>query len=547
MARIIIALIILGSVVAEPAGVYGQLWERLRDAGDPVFTPLKDIRARAENGVISDAKKKICAECNLKGKLCPKAACKRCQRLKAEEKKKEEEKRKEEAELKKLEAEAKKTELEAKKLEEEDAERNKPWDVADDENLESPSELLQLAAQSKQDQDLAPKKQEALDYLADLGCNKDPKVAAAILLGLKDYNVEVRMVAAQTVLVAVRGRIEEHMVDTCGKPIKFGPPEEPEPGCAGYIQGRGKYRNCCLCVSEENKDCPICEVVKQREEAKQARKQKRKDRRQKLCGRCKGSGCEACGYGGLVDGEPCEAVEGCSDCMQCDACNGLYGCRSCCTEEILEELKKMAFDMDKDRPGCYYEPSVAVRNVALEALTLCPPIDEPEDDPEPKKPAGEKKSSDQPDKRPASESRNTGESNDTDVEIDVNSSGDEADIDVDVETNDTDDSITPIEDEDAQSGSSRRIYHSAEYHFEDQPSDPRLIDGQISKFYNGGLLIKHSPEYMIPLGHKLFITGTGEEGQVVEVVASQAGAVQVAPVTGRLAHRSPSVQIGIMR
>ena len=168
MVRIII--VTLAVLCVGPTPTYSQIFggSEVRDRGEPIFSPLKNIRDRAENGVISDKAKKVCDACKLKGKLLPEAACKRCQREKANQEEKEKKEKAKEAELKKLEAEAKKAELEAQLLEEEERKRNKPWDVADEENAEL-GELLKLAAAVKKDQDLAPKKQQALDYLASLG------------------------------------------------------------------------------------------------------------------------------------------------------------------------------------------------------------------------------------------------------------------------------------------------------------------------------------------------------------------------------------------
>ena len=42
----------------------------------------------------------------------------------------------------------------------------------------------------------------------------------------------------------------------------------------------------------------------------------------------------------------------------------------------------MAFEPDPKRPGCYYEPSIEVRNLALQAYNLCPELAK-KDDPTP--------------------------------------------------------------------------------------------------------------------------------------------------------------------
>ena len=43
----------------------------------------------------------------------------------------------------------------------------------------------------------------------------------------------------------------------------------------------------------------------------------------------------------------------------------------------MAELKKIAFEPDPQRDNCNYEPSLDVRNLALEALNVCPKIKEP--------------------------------------------------------------------------------------------------------------------------------------------------------------------------
>ena len=166
---------------------------------------INSFRQRATDNLVTDAFKNFSQNSKLSGKLCKKCAEKRNQRLQDAANDQELMKKAKEAAVEKLEQEAKKAKFEAKALEEADYEKHKPWDVAAPENLESPSPLLQAAAASKQDQDLAPKKIRALEYLAQLGCNKDPKVEAAILEGLKDHNPAVRWAAIQTVLATARG------------------------------------------------------------------------------------------------------------------------------------------------------------------------------------------------------------------------------------------------------------------------------------------------------------------------------------------------------
>ena len=569
MARLLIALLVVGSVLHVETEAFAQFGTR--DRGEPIFTPLKNLRKRAENGVISDAKAKACENCKLNGKLFPKAACKRCERAKQEEKEEKEEKEKDEkteqAELKKLEAEAEIAELEAKKLKEEDEERNKPWDIADEENKELGSDLLKLAAESKQHQDLAPKKQQALNYLASLGCNKDPNVSMAILAGLKDHNVEVRQAAVETVLTAVRGPVY-NMTDAQygSQPVSFHP-YSPPPVYAAPARSAGcGSGNCGMSPAGANPDCPACEIVKRREAAKMARKAQRGSRFSSSCGNCRGQGCYACdnGYAVSTYGQPYEPyVE--QECQSCSSSDGFAnGCKSCCTEEVLEELKKMAFDPDPDRSGCFYEPSIEVRNLALEAVTLCPAIPEPESDPDETddSPDPERPGTDESDDGPDSERESSDDDDQLDSELlddeDSEESLDSPEPDdefldgddmLDDELQDESDALDDeLKDEREDEVRFRRPgFRSASHSRRAPERDPRFIQGKISKFYRQGYLIQHSSQYMIPEGHHLYITGSdADEGQVVEVVASQAGAVQVSPIQGRLG-RSASIQIGIMR
>ena len=273
MVRVIIIAFALLCIGATPA--YSQIFggSQPRDRGEPIFTPLKSVRDRAANGVISDKVKGLGDGCSCKGKLFPEAACKRCQRAKANEEEKAKAERAEAAQLKQLEAEAAKAELEAQLLAEEEQKRNKPWDVADEENAEL-GDLLAMAAEAKKDQDLAPKKQQALDYLASLGCSKDPRVIKAIMAGLQDYNVEVRRTAVQTVIYAVQG------------PAGLEYPQQD--GGYGYdpYVGYGQPGSCGTCNAgcetcppePKDEDCPACDIAKKKKEAKAARKQRRKER-----------------------------------------------------------------------------------------------------------------------------------------------------------------------------------------------------------------------------------------------------------------------------
>lgn len=499
--------------------------------GPKLFTPLKSFRERAANGILAEATKGFCAKCKLTGKLCPACACKRKEReeKKAEEAEKAE--RAEEAALKKLEADAVKAELEAKLMVEEDAKRNKPWEVHDDANLESPSELLKLAAQSKQDQDLAPKKQKALDYLASLGCNKDPKVNDAIMKGLKDYNVEVRMASVQTVLAVVQGPLVVEPEDYNPELTNLHQPVEVVMGDT-YPCGCGQPQ--CACPEPEPYD--PCKVAQERKERRQHRHEKHKIK--KLCSRCKGKGCGSCNHRGQVVevySEMCPAC--CPEVAECMACGPQgSGCRSCCSKEIIAELKKMAFDPDPEREGCYYEPSLAVRNLALEALNLCPKAKPPiqgghggviEQGQDKSGPGG------------VIESGEPGNG------ILLDRSGSEPKKDDAPQTpTPADPNGSPgVDDDSTVFRNTNSPFSSAGF----RVSNERLLDAKITQFYNRGYSLEFEGDYLIPEGNLLYITVPNGSSQVVEVLASEVGFARVSPVEGNLGnHRDSKIYVGII-
>jgi hypothetical protein len=529
MFRVIIIALSLLCVGATP--VHSQIFNRPEplDRGEPIFTPLKNLRERAENGVLADKKKSACEACKLKGKLFPEAACKRCQREKKKEEEKEKDERTKEAELKKLEAEAKKTELEAKLLEEEDKKRNKPWDIADEENKEM-GDLLKLAAEVKKDQDLAPKKQQALDYLASLGCNKDPRVTDAIMKGLKDPNVDVRKTAVQTVIYAVQG---PNGLQYPEEAVGFDPyvsygGSGGDCGCAsgtcgGQSNGR-QSRWCRICgpkAEPEDKDCPVCDLAKKKKEAKKARKQRCEQRRKdRICG-CGSGTC-----GGCELGMPCDPMgEGCQSCMATD------GCKSCCDPKIREELRKMAFEPDPKRPGCRYEPSIEVRNLALEAFNICPELAK-KDDPTPTKldSSAEGKGADEDE---GSSEGEGAEGEDSEGAVRFNGS------DEDNSTPPTPDDDSNVDGDDADDGTVSEDDETA--------ADSKMLGGRVTQFVQQGYIIRHSKNYHIPTGNLLYVSTNNDDGHVVQVVNSNAGMAQVKFVEGRFAGRTSAVRIGVMR
>lgn len=541
MVRVTFIALVLLYAGSTPA--YGQLFNfpQTRDRGEPIFTPLKDLRERAENGLIAEKQKEICASCKLNGKLFPQAACKRCQREKKKEQEKEDAAKAEAAELQKLEAEAKKAELEAKLLEEQDLERNKPWDVADEENLEM-GDLLELAAQAKKDQDLAPKKQQALDYLASLGCNKDPRVTKAIMAGLQDYNEEVRLTAVQAVIYAVRGPAGfEYPVDpfAANPYVMYGDPMAVSAGCGCATSARFSTRRCDrLCKScspqapPEDKDCPVCDVAKKKKEAKQARKDQREARRTACrCGRINGRcNCglptnDGCGCSDVAWGVPCDTDMPCETCSTCGD-----GCKSCCDEKIREELRKMAFDPDPKRPNCFYEPSLEVRNLALEALNLCPEVAKEKD----------------PDRKPRQgNSEGEGQSEQgSGISEGESDQFEEPEVDEDMALPGPDD-----EDEatDAEETSESFLLNGKVQPNRVQQAAAKMLRGRVIKFLAGGYEIQHSQQYQLPQGSLLYINTGGNDAHVAQVINSNAGSATVKIVDGRYAARTSNVQIGVMR
>lgn len=487
--------------------------------GPKLFTPIKNLRERAANGVLAEAGKGICAKCCLGGKLCPACACKRKEREEKKAKEAEVAERAQEAALKKIEAEAKKAELEAKLLEEQDAERNKPWEVHDDENLESPSELLQLAAQSKQDQDLAPKKQKALDYLASLGCIKDPKVSQAIMKGLKDYNEDVRMAAVQTVLAVVQGplivepEVYNPELTNLHQPVEVVIGDEHVCGCG----------QCPCCCPKPKEPYDPCKVAKERKERREQRHKNCAIKR--LCNACKGKGCRSCNHRGQTVEVYSDRCLDCLDAAPCETCGpGVVGggvCRACCTVEIVEELEKMAFQRDPKRPDCYYEPSLLVRKLAAEALDLCPKA----------KSGGGQQQQFVPE---------TGKDKENQGGL--------------IESGRDGNSPTPADRPNGNQGvrslnqnrgfGTDSVFQSASF----QPANERMLNARIIKTFNKGYLIEFSGDYLIPEGNLLYIAIADGSSQVVEVVDAEVGIARVTPVEGEMSlQQNGMIQVGIIQ
>ena len=78
--------------------------------------------------------------------------------------------------------------------------------IAAPQNLESPYEMIKVAAKVKQAEDLKKQKIKALKYLGTIGCgcyDKDGAIEAALLEALADCTPEVRIAAAEAIQSAV--------------------------------------------------------------------------------------------------------------------------------------------------------------------------------------------------------------------------------------------------------------------------------------------------------------------------------------------------------
>lgn len=334
---------------------------------------MKPFKAAQQKRILAKAEKEaICPNCR-RGRLCPKCEERFQKKVEEAKKAKKEEEQLKAIEEKKIELEEKQIDAQIKKLDEE----LKPWDIADDENLESPSELLQLAAQSKQDQDLADKKTDALNYLAQLGCSKDPKVQAAMMKGLKDFNDQVRGAAVNAIIYTYRGYGE--MPVTAEEFAAKAAEEAAMPPMPGQMMNfnDGAMGQPVAAAAPGQPACSRCRG-----------KRSFKNVFKRRCRRCRGGGCNMCNQSGHVMevySEPCDACSSFVTEGACAACDSESGCKNCCTKEILDELKKMAFGKDLEKENCYYEPSMEVRNLAQLALALCPGPKGPQTDPDPLK------------------------------------------------------------------------------------------------------------------------------------------------------------------
>ena len=191
----------------------------------------------------------------------------------------------------------------------------------------------------------------------------------------------------------------------------------------------------------------------------------------------------------------------------------------------------MAFDTDPERKGCYYEPSLEVRNLALEALNLCPKKEQKDDS------GGQSVIERGEDTTGGGGVIESGK-DDGGIKLDE-TGGDSKKLDEPKKPtpDDTDagDSTT-FQD----SGSA---FKSASYRI----SNERLLDARITQFYNEGYLIEFVGEYLIPDGQLLYITVPNGSAQIVEVQDSEVGFARVSPVEGKLSnHRDSQIYVGII-
>jgi hypothetical protein len=198
----------------------------------------------------------------------------------------------------------------------------------------------------------------------------------------------------------------------------------------------------------------------------------------------------------------------------------------------------MAFDPDPKRPGCYYEPSAEVRNLALQAYNICPPQPEQKDEKDPevkdKKGVSEGKGGED-DQQGVSEGSGVDEPmNLLNTESDEDAGGPEPDeVDPEVPDADSDDSVE-----------GDALFYSPASQFQGAKSS--MLRGRVSRYINAGYEIQYSSEFQIPAGNLLYIE-TDRNAHTVEVVSSSPGFAAVKQVDGRFAGKTSSIRIGIMR
>ena len=377
-----------------------------------IFKPIKEFRTRKCDPNFGKPGSK-CAKLKdkRKGKLCE-----RCVEKAKEVAEKEIEKKKLCLELEKLALDKKKLEEETKDFEKALEEKYKPWDVADGPpevaEGEKPNELLKMAADVKKDQELAPKKIQALQYISAVGCSKVPQATEIILKGLKDGNANVRAAAVQAILspyLAPYGTYGDYFPGMeMGEPVAQGGVMNgmytgmgtcSTGNCGRQTTRTRKFRSMCgqcrgkgcdFCkhqghvekiIAQICQDCPEekpnCAPAPNCQTCQQRGLRKRAAARQSAG--CDCNGCASCNQGQAMDVafEPCDCQGQPTVGMGLDQCTGQDSCQACCSEEIQKELKQMAFGLKA--PGCYYEPNPTVRSLAAQALELCPGLPEEEE------------------------------------------------------------------------------------------------------------------------------------------------------------------------
>ena len=355
--------------------------------------------------------------------------------------------------------------------------------IADKKNLESPSELIVIAAKAKMDADLAPQKIKAIRYLATLGCGCNADVEKAVLAGLNDCTAEVRLEAVRLV-VAIASK----------------------------------------------KD--ICENIEK----------KRFQRKRVLCGKCKGQGCQGCRLKGTQD--VMAPVDSGADCGMCNGAEGMCGCDSCvesmesccvcgtcCSEKIQKKLQQMAHQQDGN--GCFLEPDPAIRQLAQEALCLCPCGDpmmsggtsgpQTFDDPDPKLPTTPAPWSPlKPEQNNGVIPETGGATGETTMNYYRNSTG-------------------SINNARAVSSSQSQGYVFSE------ADRANMLQGTITTAAAGRVVVTFDENYLLPIGARLYISDSQGSEQLAVVESSREGFVQLktTEASGQL-NAGRNVWIGIL-
>jgi hypothetical protein len=218
----------------------------------------------------------------------------------------------------------------------------------------------------------------------------------------------------------------------------------------------------------------------------------------------------------------------------------------------LAELKKMAFDPDPKRENCYYEPSLDVRNLALEALNICPPVTPKEDD-EPVEAIKETGIGETG--GDGEEEEGISESAEVEGEVmDLNppKDGDGEESGKEKESEDTppspdDEDTIPLK-KDTDNESTIRSFNRGNFQQVGYGKpNLQLLDAKIVEFVRDGYVIELSNDYLIPQGYQLYILGQNGQSNTVEIVESNQGIARVKIVDGLNQIRTPYIQFGIIQ